>query len=257
VQSLNLQLGHGSHPGRVRESNEDYHRIKAYPTPRGTLQLVAVADGMGGAVAGEKASKLAIETLTEVLGGYVTAMQQGREVIALEKVLERGFTLANRNIHQAALYDPNLSGMGTTLTAMVFYEGRAVLGHVGDSRALLLRRGELRQITEDHSWVAEQVAKGFLTLEEAKEHTYRNIITRALGTKPQVQTDIRPLKVQPSDIFFLCTDGLHGLVEVADIMAELKGNFDPQAALDYFINLANQRGGPDNVTGIIVKVGAA
>jgi protein phosphatase len=254
VQSLNMQLGHGSHPGRVREHNEDYHRIKSFVTPRGILQLTAVADGIGGAVAGEKASKLAIETLTEVIANYTSTMQQGREVIALEKAIERSFTLANRAIHQASLYDPNLSGMGTTLTTMVFFEGRAVLGHVGDSRVFVTRKGEIRQLTEDHSWVAEQVLKGFLTKEEAENHAYRNIITRALGTKPQVVPDVRTVKVQPNDIYLLCTDGLYGLVEAPEFLSEMKGNFDPQASMDYWINLANQRGGPDNITGVVVRI---
>lgn len=254
MQSLNMQLGHGSHPGRVREHNEDYHRIKGFMTPKGLMQLTAVADGVGGAVAGEKASKLAIETLTDVLANYTSAMQNGNDVISLEKVVERAFTLANRTIYQASTDDPNLNGMGTTLTTLVFFEGRAVLGHVGDSRIYVVRRGDLRQLTDDHSWVAEQVAKGLLTQKEAAQHTYRNVITRALGVKPQVTSDIRTVKVQSGDIFLLCTDGLHGLLGPADFLGELKSNFDPQAAMEYWINLANQRGGPDNITGILVRV---
>lgn len=254
MQILHMQLGHGSHPGRVRETNEDYHRIKSFPTSRGLLQLMAVADGMGGAAAGEKASKLAIETLTDVLKNYAASIAQVREVIALEKAIERAFTLANRAIHQAGLYDPNLAGMGTTLTALVFFEGKAVLAHVGDSRALLIRKNAVNQLSQDHSWVAEQVAQGLLTLEEASNHAYRNIITRALGTKPTVKVDIKPIKVLSGDIYILCTDGLHGLVDPDDMLSELKGNFDPQAAMDFWINLANWRGGPDNITGIIIRI---
>nr|WP_246350924.1 PP2C family serine/threonine-protein phosphatase [Deinobacterium chartae] len=254
---MSTQLGHGSHPGRVRESNEDYHRIKSFPSPRGTLQLMAVADGMGGAVAGEKASKLAIETLTEVISGYVAAISQGREVIALERALERAFTVANRAIYAAGLDNPQLGGMGTTLTALVFFEGRGVFAHVGDSRLHLYRNGHLMQLSQDHSWVAEQVARGFLSLEDAEQHAYRNIITRALGTKPQVNVDVGVLQVNPGDVFLLSTDGLHGPVTPEDLEAELgrqgKG-FDPQAAVDYWIALANQRGGPDNITAILAKV---
>jgi protein phosphatase len=253
VQSR-FTFGHGSSLGRVREINEDYHRVKTYQTPRGQLTFLAVADGMGGAAAGEYASKIAVDTVTEALGRYVKLLDEGKTPMPLDRVLERSIIAANKAILQFAAAEPGRDGMGTTLTIMVVLGKDAVLGHVGDTRAYLLRKGELRQISRDHSWVAEQVEKGILTPEAAENHQYRNLLSKALGTRPQIEPDIVNFTITPGDTYALATDGLHGLVSDREFFDELSGGRSPQTAVDYWIDLANQRGGHDNITVVVVKV---
>jgi protein phosphatase len=253
VQTL-FQSGSGSHPGKVRETNEDHHRIKLFPTPKGTLHLFAVADGMGGAAAGEQASKLAVETLTEALRVYSEALAQGQAVIPLDRAVERAFNAANRAIYRASLVHEDMAGMGTTLTACTIWDGQMVLGHVGDSRAYRYRKGHLEQLSQDHSWVAEQVSRGLLSKDDIRSYAYRNVITRALGTKSQVTPDIERVETFPGDLFFLATDGLYGLIETVELEDELARGGDLQASVDYFISLANGRGGPDNITGILFRI---
>ena len=181
---LAINFGHGSSPGRVRETNEDYHRVKTFQTSRGTLVFLAVADGMGGAAAGERASKLAIETVTDGIQQYVDFVSRGGEAVPLEKALEKSILKANREIHRSALERPEWDGMGTTLTVALLFGRNLILGHVGDSRAYLLRAGRLTQVTRDHSWVAEQVERGVLAPEAAEHHQFKNLLSRALGPRP-------------------------------------------------------------------------
>jgi protein phosphatase len=252
---LAINFGHGSSPGRVRESNEDYHRVKVFQTPRGPLAFLAVADGMGGAAAGERASKLAIETVTDGIQQYVAFLSQGGSAVPLEKALEKSILKANREIHRAALEHPEWDGMGTTLTVVLIHGKEYVLGHVGDSRAYLVRGGQVRQITKDHSWVAEQVEKGIIAPEAAEHHQFRNLLSRALGTRPKVEPDVSVMPLSPGDTFILASDGLHGLVQEAELLEELRRARSLQMAVDYWIDLANKRGGPDNITGVVAQVG--
>lgn len=253
---IGVNFGHGSSPGRVRETNEDYHRVKTYSTPRGSLVFLAVADGMGGAAAGEHASKIAVEVVTDAIGGYVEFVAQGGAAVPLEKALEKAILAANRQIYRAGLENPSREGMGTTLTVALVQGRDLVLGHVGDSRAYLLRRGEMRQLTRDHSWVADQVDKGLMSLDAARGHQYRNLLVRALGTRAKVEPDVQVLPVQPGDVYLLTSDGLHGLVAPEEFLEELRRGRNLQSAVDYWISLANQRGGPDNITGVIAQVSA-
>lgn len=251
---LGQNIGHGSHVGQVRSLNEDYHRVCLFPLPYGELALLAVADGMGGAAAGEVASKLAVEVLDESFGRYAEALRQGRPVIGVDKLTDKAIRLANRRVYTQAIANTGRRGMGTTLTSLAVLDDKAYLGHVGDSRAYLVRGHKIYQLTKDHSWVEEQLEKGHLKPEEAKNHEWRNLITRALGTKPQVGPDLVELELQPGDVFVLSTDGLHGLVEPEEILAEVRRNHNRGSCADYLIELANERGGPDNITVVVAEV---
>lgn len=246
-------VGHGSDVGRVRPFNEDYHRVWQFSVPHGPLFLYVVADGMGGAAAGEIASKTAVEVLDDAFSLYAKQLSEGASVVPVSVLIDKAIRLANRRVFAAAQSDAR-RGMGTTLTCIAILDDRAYVGHVGDSRAWLFRGGTSYQLTKDHSWVEEQIELGLLTPEEAEEHEWRNLITRALGTRPQVVPDIIESDVQPGDIYVLASDGLHGQVKAHEISAELKRTRDRQHATDYLIALANERGGPDNITLVIAEV---
>jgi protein phosphatase len=249
-----VSFGHGSSPGRVRETNEDYHRVKTFSAPMGQLVFLAVADGMGGAAAGEYASKIAIDVVTKAIGDYVEFISTGRAAIPLDKALEKSILMANRQIYRMAAEFPEREGMGTTLTVAILYGKDVILGHVGDSRAYLIRKGQIKQITRDHSWVEDQVQKGILTREAAENHDYRNLLMRALGTRPSVEPDLRTVQVLPGDTLVLSSDGLHGLVRDDELVEELNRGRSLQSAIEYWIGLANSRGGPDNITGVVAQV---
>lgn len=246
-------VGHGSDVGRVRPFNEDYHRVWQFPVPRGTLYLYAVADGMGGAAAGEIASKIAVEVLDDAFSRYAEQLSSGARVVKVGTLIDKAMRLANRRVFAAAQSEGR-RGMGTTLTCLAMLDDRAYLGHVGDSRAYLLRGGTISQLTKDHSWVEEQVEQGLLTPQEAEQHEWRNLVTRALGTRAQVTVDLAESEVKAGDVYVLSSDGLHGLVKPEEIAAELRRTRDRQHAVDYLISLANQRGGHDNITLVIAEV---
>jgi serine/threonine protein phosphatase PrpC len=220
--------------GRARQRNEDAYLVR---TP-----VFAVADGMGGHQGGEVASTLAVEALGELdlrADGVMEALVQSiRE--ANGRVLERGEG------------DPALRGMGTTLTALVTDQDRAHLAHVGDSRAYLLRKGSLQQLTEDHTLVQRMVREGRLTPEEAERHPQRSVITRALGVEDEVPVDELTLPLLDGDRLLLCTDGLTGMVGEARIHEILGSEPDPQAVADRLVEEANGAGGEDNITAIVV-----
>ena len=239
----------------MRPLNEDYHRVWRFPNDVGDeFSLIAVADGMGGAAAGEVASKIAIEALDETVRRYVREREDGHDVVGVESLLEKGIRLANRRVHVAALGQQGSRGMGTTLTCVAFENGEAFVGHVGDSRAWLVRAPNIYQLTKDHSWVEEQVEKGILSEAEARTHELRNLITRALGTRPQVAPDTARLAVEPGDVLLVASDGLHGVVDADEILDTVRRSPDPQTAVDALIALANERGGPDNVTVVIAEL---
>ncbi|MEX2535519.1 MAG: Stp1/IreP family PP2C-type Ser/Thr phosphatase [Trueperaceae bacterium] len=251
---LGQNVGHGSDVGRVRPLNEDYHRVLQFPLPGGSLTLLAVADGMGGAAAGEVASKLAMEVLDQSFGRYAGELEQGKQMVGIERLTEKAIRLANRRVYAEASRDSGRRGMGTTLTLAAIHNDNAVLGHVGDSRGYLVRDKRIYQLTKDHSWVEEQRRRGLLTDAEAQTHEWRNLITRALGTRPEVEPDIIPLAVRSGDVLALCSDGLHGQVETGEILAEISRTSNRQSSVEYLIALANQRGGPDNITLVIAEV---
>ena len=251
---LGQNVGHGSDVGRVRPLNEDYHRVWQFPLADGELTLLAVADGMGGAASGEVASKLAMEVLDASFSRYVEELRAGNPVVGIDKLTEKAMRLANRRVYGAAIKHQGRRGMGTTLTCVAVVGRRAYVGHVGDSRAYMVRSDKIYQLTKDHSWVEEQLEKGLLNEDEAEQHEWRNLITRALGTRPQVAPDVIEIAVQPKDVFVISTDGLHGLVKPEEILAEVQRTANRQLSVEYLISLANDRGGPDNITLVIAEV---
>ena len=227
-----------THPGRKRPKNED--AVGQALTPWGGVFVVA--DGMGGHRTGEVASRLAVETILESL----------KEAEPSPKALLEAFERANARIYAEA-QRPENRGMGTTATCLLLDLPYALIAHVGDSRAYLLRGEELSLLTEDHSWVAERVRQGLLSPEEARTHRWRNVITNALGSFPQARVDLLGLKLLPEDTFLLCTDGLSGVLEDRTLKEVLK-NFPPEEAARRLVELANEWGGPDNVSVAVVRL---
>ena len=232
------QLGHGTDTGKKRRRNEDEYVVEP--------PLFAIADGMGGAQAGELASSLAAGA---VRGGEGAA--GGGEAYVVELIQE-----ANRRVYQRSSQDAAVSGMGTTMTVALVEEGAVVFGHVGDSRAYLIRDGKLEQLTEDHSLVAELVRSGKLSPEEAETHPQRSVITRALGTDPDVDVDTFSIPTQPGDLFMLCSDGLTSMVEDDVILSTVEKHRDNlQTAAKALIRAANRGGGEDNITVVFFEIG--
>ncbi|HEY3212223.1 MAG TPA: Stp1/IreP family PP2C-type Ser/Thr phosphatase [Actinomycetota bacterium] len=228
---MNVSVGAATDIGQVREGNEDSYLV--------VEPLYAVADGMGGHRGGEVASSLALET--------VQGMFERREGSLAEQVAE-----ANRAVFDRSQSDRKVSGMGTTLTAAQVDGNRVHLVHVGDSRAYLLRGGELTQITEDHTLVHRMVMEGEISEEEAETHPHRSILTRALGVDQNIQVDEGDLEVEPGDRLLLCTDGLTGMVPEGQIREILLESLDPQEAVDKLVKVANRAGGIDNITALIL-----
>jgi PPM family protein phosphatase len=228
--------------GRARSGNEDSH-------VRGRT-VFAVADGLGGHRGGEVASAMAVEPLAALDGRDFADADQAAEA------LEGAVRAANRAILQRGRSDPELRAMGTTVTAAtVVAAGQALqLAHVGDSRAYLLRAGELRQLTTDHTVVAEAVARGLLTRGQAAVHPQRGVVTRAVGLDPDVRVDLpEPLELAPGDQVLLCSDGLTEVVGDDRIAAELAEGADGDDACAALVAAANRAGGPDNVTVVLLR----
>lgn len=224
-----------THIGNVRASNQD--ALLVCPG------LYGVADGMGGHKAGDVASRMAVDEIIRCLNGQKPD----------ESVLVQAVEQANLAIFREQTENFDLSGMGTTLTMIWEDEDRVLLGHVGDSRAYLLREGEMEQISEDHSMVAEMVRKGLLTAEQAKHHPYRNVITRALGSEDTVQVDVTLLDKKPGDVYLICSDGLSEYVSLAQ-MRDILLSMSKDEAADQLLQLALDGGGRDNISLVIAEV---
>lgn len=235
--------------GRVRANNED-----AFWEGSGRdWYLALVADGMGGHQAGEVASRVA----AEVIGRTVeSADPAGKDGPACRALLLKAVARANDEVYRLAQKEPGLAGMGTTVTAALIHGREMELAHVGDSRAYRLRGERLELLTEDHSLVQELVNQGSLAPGEARFHPQRHILTRALGTGPVLKVDTRHEELRPGDVLLLCTDGLSGTLSDAELLETLRNTPRAQAGAE-LIRLANSRGGRDNVTVVIVEVGAA
>ena len=229
-----VRIGAATDVGRVRDHNEDSFLIDE------AAGLVAVADGMGGHRGGEVASAAALEAL--------------RIAFVAGSSIEHAVVVANDAVYDQSVADPNLRGMGTTLTAGVLTEQTFVLGHVGDSRAYLARDGGLRRVTTDHSLVEELIQAGELTEAEAEHDPRRSQITRALGLEPGVRVDIEEITLRPGDRILLCSDGLTNMVSEPELAAGLAATSDPQVLADELVSAANAAGGVDNITVIIIDV---
>ena len=232
-----------TNPGRKRRRNEDAFVCEP--------PLFAVADGMGGAQAGEVASSIAAASVSDGLSSF-----DGVAASDAEKVVVGLIRDANRLVHQRATHDAAASGMGTTMTvALVAGDHTVAIGHVGDSRAYLLRAGSFEQVTDDHSLVAELVRRGELSPAEAEVHPQRSVITRALGTDPDVEVDVFSIEAQSGDVILLCSDGLSTMVD-SDAMAEIveRNRGDLEAATHELIRTANEGGGDDNITAVLFEI---
>ncbi len=231
--------------GKVRQDNEDDFFSGE--------QLFAVADGMGGHAGGEVASKTALEPLAALDDATFASGEEADEALA-EALHE-----ANRRVVELAVEQPNLKGMGTTLTAALLREGRLHVAHVGDSRAYLLRPGEgITQLTTDHTLVQRLVTEGRLSRDEAATHPQRNVITRAIGNEAAVVVDsLPPIRLQPGDQVLLCSDGLTGPLNDADLAEVLESSSGGDEAVQLLIAQANEAGGPDNITLVLLRVGEA
>ncbi|QXM05866.1 Stp1/IreP family PP2C-type Ser/Thr phosphatase [Crassaminicella indica] len=241
-----MEIGAYSHIGRVREINED-----AYYISNGTLNLFVVADGMGGHNAGEVASKVAICSIKDFIEQHKNEFFDKEEQEVCE-ILRKATLEANHKIFEKSRNEIECQGMGTTLT-VVLVLSKVYVAHVGDSRAYLVRKNNISQITQDHSLVAELLRNGSITENEAKNHPQRNMITRALGTEEEITIDVFTLDLQDDDVILLCTDGLSNLIEVEEIRDVLIGTNNMQKACEHLVELANERGGYDNITVVAIK----
>ena len=250
---MKVAVGAKSDVGLKRSQNEDSLCVEPQ------LGLFVVCDGMGGHNAGEVASHLA----SDVVRTYVREQRQGDPALAdgydprfssSTNRLASAIRLANETVYRAAMNRPDYEGMGTTIVAALL-EGPVVsIAHVGDSRAYLVREGALEKLTEDHSLVAEQVRRGLLTEEEAEYSPQQNIITRAIGMEATIEVTLNELTLIPGDCFLLCSDGLTKGVRAAQILEAIQAAPDPQAASDQLVDLANQAGGEDNTTVIVIMM---
>ncbi|MGE5278500.1 MAG: Stp1/IreP family PP2C-type Ser/Thr phosphatase [Acidobacteriota bacterium] len=240
--------------GRKRKHNEDAFALDL------SDGLFVVADGMGGHAAGEVAARITVETI----GEFIAATRQKEEAtwpfkynhsldfnsnrlaIAIEK--------ANERVMAAVAAQPWLKGMGTTVVAGLLNEKILSLAHVGDSRAYMFRGGKLQRLTDDHSWVHEQVAAGILTEDEAKSHPLKNVVTRALGGGPSVSPDLQEISFSARDRFLFCSDGLTTMMSDEEIEQAVADNEDPQQLCRVLVDLANEKGGVDNITVVVARV---
>ena len=248
AKQLRLDVAQLTDVGRKREHNEDN---MAFVIPKDSQVMASkgalfiVADGMGGHAAGEVASEIAVDTVSNMY------YQEDSNDVAVS--LLRAIRRANVSIHQRAAENLLRTGMGTTCVAAVLRGNMAYIANVGDSRAYLLRGNQVKQISHDHSWVAEQVRAGLLTEEQARTHAQRNVITRCLGTQAEVDVDVFHEELHEGDCLVLCTDGLSGLVSDEELQ-RIVDQFVPQESVYHLVEKANENGGPDNITAIVVRV---
>lgn len=253
---MQIASGGVTNVGRMRANNEDCFRIVE------PLNLFVLSDGMGGEAHGEIASALAVETIVKRCLGPddkdATLVFGDMPAVWSDKTrrLSSAVHLANRNIYESAQAHPEQHGMGATLTA-AWVDGSALsLAHVGDSRAYLLRSGTLQQLTSDHSLVAEQVRRGILTPAEAERSEMQSVLLRALGAHPEIEVDAEEHTLFGRDILLLCSDGLTRMVTEPEIAGTLQAEPDPAKAADRLVELANDQGGADNITVVVVRVGS-
>ncbi len=239
--------------GRKRDHNEDSFLVEE------GLGLFVVADGMGGHAGGGTASRLAVQSIESKLRRAREedpGLRDARDGSKLREALAEAVKDACRNIHREAQEDVSLSGMGTTVTALGVNGRAALIAHVGDSRCYLVRKGRIYQMTEDHSLVNEQLKAGAITADEARHSRFKNIITRSVGFEEEVQVDTVALEIEPGDRLVLCSDGLSNLAEDREIL-DIVSKTPPDEAPGLLVDLANARGGDDNITVIVVGAESA
>lgn len=242
-----MEIGVKTSKGRIRDINQDSY----YISPNNKYPLFIIADGMGGHKAGEIASKMAVDIISSILENELKTLYVDDNYIV--NSIRNSIWRANIEIYKKSLEKNECSGMGTTLTLAWDINDKIYIGHVGDSRAYLLRNNILYQITEDHSLVEELIKNGSISREEAKNHPQKNIITRAVGTSKEIEADVVVKEKLKGDIFLLCTDGLTNMLNDDEIKELLLGNEDIQKACEHLVELSNDKGGFDNISVVAIK----
>ena len=233
--------------GLKRDHNEDSYLCND------ALRLYAVADGMGGHLGGELASRMAVDVLEKEMALRLHPATDDSNPDAVSMAMMEATALASKTIYESAQESPDHMGMGTTLTGLCFHGQSLTLCHVGDSRAYILRDGRARQLTEDHSWIQEQVRAGLLSPDDAMVSRFRNIITRSVGFEAAVAPDLFTMPVEPGDCYLICSDGLSNYFSIEEIGRILTSQFYSEAGRA-LVDIANERGGDDNITCVIVYV---
>lgn len=244
-----MRFGVKSDRGRIREINEDYLSVVTGASQE--LHAFVIADGMGGHNAGEIASKLAVDSVAECIERSQEQLSHPDEI---SKTIEQIMQQANQTVFDKSKESQDNFGMGTTLIVAVLSGNSIHIGHIGDSRAYLVRGESIERITTDHSYIEELIKNGSLKREEAEKHPKRNLITRALGCSDEMLVDSYICDIRENDVFILCTDGLTNMVDEARIRDILTNIDDPQLACDELIRTANENGGEDNISVIVVKI---
>lgn len=250
---LTYTVGACTDRGRRKTVNEDAYTF--FPPEQGQRHakgmLVALADGIGGRAGGEQASKIAVNTLLKAFYEDTSA--------SIPKSLERAFAAAHQAVIEAGDKDVRVQGMATTLTAAVVIDSQLYHAHIGDSRAYIVEAKGLRCITEDHSFVASLVKAGAITAAEARTHPQRNLITQAIGASEKLQIDLsrEPHRLENGGSVLLCCDGLYKDLKDEEILKAIRKTPGPQAACETLITMANERGGSDNITAVLVRIGSA
>ena len=231
--------------GRAREMNQDYFYISE---PLDQVQIYILADGMGGYNGGEIASKLATTCAKNYIESNFAEIPKDKESIM--KLVKSSMEYANMVVYEKSKEDKELEGMGTTLDVCLIYNNKAYIGHIGDSRIYRIRKGIMRKLTKDHSYVQQLVEDGKITREEANIHPKKNMLTKALGCTPYVEPDIRARNIEKSDILIMCSDGLSNMVEEEEICKTVMNS--PSTAAEELVKKANELGGYDNITVVII-----
>jgi len=242
-----MEIGVKTSKGKIREINQDSYYISTDEN----CPLFIIADGMGGHKAGEVASKLAVEIISSSFENQIKNIEMDDNSII--NAIKNSIWRANDEIYRKSIENEEYSGMGTTVTMAYETNGNIFIGHVGDSRAYLLRDNTLYQITKDHSLVEELVKNGTITREEARFHPQKNIITRAVGTNKEVEIDLIVKERTKGDILLLCTDGLTNMLNDEEIKELLIINDDMQKACELLVQLSNEKGGLDNISVVAIK----
>lgn len=256
MQGLRIQAAGLSDRGLKRSHNED--SLSVVPD----LGLFIVADGMGGHSAGEVASRQAIETIVEFLRrcmqeeDFTWPIAANPNLSEHENRIVTSVRLANRDVHRLAEDNSEYHGMGTTIVgALLDPHARTLsVAHVGDSRCYRMRAGRLELLTRDHSWINEQLERGIITAEEARNHRWKNVITRALGHKSDVEVDVHTFELEPNDVYLLCSDGLSGMIDEGQLERLLLSSVDMEECTQELIRAANEAGGQDNISLVILRV---
>lgn len=238
-------------PGRARENNEDSVAFDA------SAYLGVLADGMGGYNAGEVASGMATAFIKSEMARWLSEAGKQASTREIRRALEICVDNANRSVFNAASSNAQYSGMGTTLVVAVFHSEKLLLGHIGDSRCYRLRKGEMTQITKDHSLLQEQIDAGLLTPEQAATASHKNLVTRALGVEDAVLLELNEHDVEPGDLYLLCSDGLSDMANDSEIAAILDTQTPMAQKADSLISIANEHGGRDNISVLLIQAGTA